>query len=235
METEICINATKRWITQEKARWVVLENKIYFWDKDKKTWATWSFSELMNYLQAFYLNLHTMKHLSLEIVKTAFQEAEAVSARTHNGMGTTGKDYLYLEKNNTFILDVPYSNRGAAIATLKACEFLKWSVLWEDVVKVFETACKNIGFDSLSKTPVVQTEFLKSVFHLVNYRGRFGVSRAWSPRGWRNLERTKLVPAITFDDKTPKHIKWNMNSQEQAILINAVTESLLAANKKETP
>lgn len=230
METEICINAAKKWITENTARWVVLDNRIYFWNKELKTWEAWTFTELLNYLQAFHLNLHTMKHISIEMLKTAFQETETISARTHDGMGTTGKDYLYLEKNNTFILPVPFSNRGAAIATLKACEFLKWSMLWDDVIEVFESACKNVGLDDLSETPYVQNKFLQSVFHLVNYRGRFGTRRAWSPRGWRNLEITKLCNAMTYDDKTPKHIKWNLTSTEKAILINAVTESLLAAN-----
>lgn len=234
MSEEICINATKRWIEQKKARWVVLENKIYFWDSVNKTWETWSFTELMHYLQAFYLNLQTMKTLTVEVVKTAFQEAEAISARTHNGMGTTGKDFLFLEKNNTYVLEIPFTSRGAAIATLKYCEFLKWSLLWEDVLHVFEKACKNVGIESYKSSPNCQSEFVKNVFHLVNFRGRFGSSRAWSPKGWRNLEKSKLCPAMTYGDKTPKHIKWNLTSHERSVLINTVTESLLTAKTKET-
>lgn len=229
METEICISAVQGWIKEKNARWVVLENKIYFFNKDIKTWETWTFSELINFVQAFHLNLHTMKHLTTEIVKTAFQELEAISARTNSGMGVTDKNFLFLEKTHTFIVPIQFNEKGAALATLKAAEFLQWSLVWDDVIDVFLSASRNTGVPLSAGTPMLATRLLKSVFHQVDYKSRLESNRVWCPVNWRNLPQKKLVQAITYKDKKPKHIKWDLTSHEKAILINAVTESLLAA------
>lgn len=231
MEQDICIAAVQKWIGENNARWVVLENRIYFFNKEIKSWETWTFSELINYVQAFHLNLHTMKHLTIEIVKTAFQELEAYSARTNNGMGVTDKNYLFLEKTHNFIVPVQFSEKGAAIAVLKAAEFLQWSLLWDDILEVFFTASQNVGIKLTAKTPILATRLLKSVFHQVDFKSRLDENRVWCPVGWRNLPQKKLMQAITYKDDKPKKIKWNLSSTEKAILINAVTESLLAAKQ----